>query len=130
MSFYANEGAEGSYQRDLALLENLKETIRNGQHPYYRPVPQPERLSSLYLGPHRSTFVLPHPEQIPGYDHASQAQPLGSSFRPVVVDSDSSRPSSMERQQQQQPSSSRPAPAVTGTDQVCPPDLLPFPVLY
>jgi hypothetical protein len=99
MDSYPNAAPEAEYSRDLALLEHLKETIRAGQHPYYRPIPRPDKLMNMYLGPHRAagSFVLPHPEQLPGHDSAVQSHALGSSSRPVVVDSDSSRQSSVER---------------------------------
>ena len=44
-------------KNDLEVLENLKNIIKSGQHQYYRPIPQPLALASLYLGPHS------HPEQ-------------------------------------------------------------------
>ncbi|KAH9949077.1 hypothetical protein B0H21DRAFT_730460 [Amylocystis lapponica] len=51
---------------DLEVLENLKESIKNGQHEFFRAVPQPAALASLYLGPKSSlSQVPPHPEQVP-----------------------------------------------------------------
>ncbi|PIL29674.1 hypothetical protein GSI_08112 [Ganoderma sinense ZZ0214-1] len=53
-------------QNDLEILEKLKETIKNNQHEYFRPVPQPAALASVYLGPRSSSspaYVPPHPEQ-------------------------------------------------------------------
>jgi hypothetical protein len=61
---------------DLEILENLKQMIKNGQHEFYRAVPQPAALASLYLGPHRepepqtqqpqqTSSVPPHPQQVP-----------------------------------------------------------------
>ena len=54
-------------QNDLEILEKLKETIKNNQHEFFRPIPQPVALASVYLGPRSSsgpTYVPPHPEQL------------------------------------------------------------------
>lgn len=51
-------------KNDLEILENLKTIIKEGQHEFYRAVPQPAALASLYLGP--LPQVQPHPEQVPG----------------------------------------------------------------
>ncbi|KAF9497915.1 hypothetical protein BDN71DRAFT_510852 [Pleurotus eryngii] len=37
-------------ENDLEILEKLKDIIKNGQHEFYRAVPQPRALASLYLG--------------------------------------------------------------------------------
>jgi len=47
-------------KNDLEVLENLKTMIKEGQHEFYRAIPQPAALASLYLGP---TAGQPHPEQ-------------------------------------------------------------------
>jgi hypothetical protein len=67
-------------KNDLEVLENLKSIIKEGQHEFYRAIPQPAALASLYLGP-TSSQVLPHPEQLPadyynhsGYDNSSDDQ--------------------------------------------------------
>lgn len=52
-------------QNDLEILERLKETIKAGQHEFFRPVPRPEFLASVYLGPHPVPQVPPHAEQDP-----------------------------------------------------------------
>jgi hypothetical protein len=56
-------------QNDLEVLEKLKEMIKNGQHEFYRAVPQPAALASIYLGPNATTQpqVPHHPEQAPDY---------------------------------------------------------------
>lgn len=54
-------------QNDLEILERLKETIKAGQHEFFRPVPQPAALANIYLGPHHGSQVPPHPEQVPEY---------------------------------------------------------------
>lgn len=36
---------------DLEILQNLKKLIIEGQHPFYRAVPSPAALASLYKGP-------------------------------------------------------------------------------
>jgi hypothetical protein len=101
MDYYASETGPGTdvddYQRDLFILHQLKESIRQGQHPYYRPIPRPDKLYNLYLGPRQGRVpevqqVPPHPEQIPvdsqnGY-HLSQGE-LGSASHAIVVDTDS-----------------------------------------
>ncbi|KAG2074067.1 hypothetical protein BDR04DRAFT_226229 [Suillus decipiens] len=78
---------------DLEVLENLKSIIKEGQHEFYRAIPQPAALASLYLGP-TSSQVLPHPEQHSadyynqsGYDNSSDDQippyPSDSARRPT-----------------------------------------------
>ncbi|KAI0665856.1 hypothetical protein C8Q78DRAFT_478723 [Trametes maxima] len=59
--------ALSSGQNDLEILERLKETIKNNQHAVFRPIPRPDALLSVYLGPKStaSYHVPPHPEQIP-----------------------------------------------------------------
>ncbi|KAF4597835.1 hypothetical protein EYR38_006226 [Pleurotus pulmonarius] len=49
---------------DLEILEKLKEMIKNGQHEFYRAVPQPRALASLYLGPNAPAHGQPQPEQL------------------------------------------------------------------
>ena len=51
-------------QNDLEILERLKETIKAGQHEFFRPVPRPDLLADIYLGPHVVSQVPPHPEQV------------------------------------------------------------------
>ncbi|KAF8500602.1 hypothetical protein BU17DRAFT_102466 [Hysterangium stoloniferum] len=41
---------------DIEKLRRLKETILAGQHPYFRAIPQPDALASLYLGPHPASL--------------------------------------------------------------------------
>jgi hypothetical protein len=98
------------YQRDLVILQRLKETIKNGQHPYYRPIPQPQKLAELYRGPYqpladaqasvpasRQTEVQPHPEQVPETSSSEHSRDnTGSSAFPIVLDSDGSRQTSLE----------------------------------
>ena len=36
---------------DLDILQNLKKIIKDGQHPFFRAVPQPAALASIYMGP-------------------------------------------------------------------------------
>lgn len=51
-------------QKDLEALERLKDTIKNGQHEFFRAVPQPAVLANLYQGPRQpQSQVPPHPEQ-------------------------------------------------------------------
>jgi len=48
---------------NLEILENLKSIIKDGQHEFYRAVPQPAALASIYMGhiPQGQT----HPDQYP-----------------------------------------------------------------
>lgn len=62
-------------KNDLEILEKLKEMIKNGQHEFYRAIPQPAALASLYLGPNAISQVLPHPEQIPDHHHLTNDKP-------------------------------------------------------
>ena len=38
-------------QSDLEILEQLKKSIKDGQHDFYHTVPQPAVLAGMYLGP-------------------------------------------------------------------------------
>ena len=37
-------------KNDLDILQNLKQIIKDGQHPFFRAVPQPAALASIYMG--------------------------------------------------------------------------------
>lgn len=50
-------------KNDLEILENLKSIIKDGQHEFYRAVPQPAVLASLYMG--HISQPPPHPDQLP-----------------------------------------------------------------
>lgn len=50
-------------KNDLEILENLKSIIKEGQHEFYRAVPQPTALASLYMGHIPQGQV--HPDQFP-----------------------------------------------------------------
>ena len=52
-------------QKDLEVLEKLKESIINNQHEFFRSVPQPAALEKIYMGNASISPVPPHPEQIP-----------------------------------------------------------------
>ncbi|TFK82529.1 hypothetical protein K466DRAFT_666461 [Polyporus arcularius HHB13444] len=55
-------------ENDLEILERLKETIKSNHHEFFRPVPQPAALASIYLGTKSlsaPSHVPPHPEQVP-----------------------------------------------------------------
>lgn len=58
-------------KNDLEILEKLKEMIKNGQHEFYRAIPQPAALASLYLGPNVVAQVPPHPDQIPDHHNTT-----------------------------------------------------------
>lgn len=60
-----------SGQKDLEVLEKLKESIINNQHDFFRSVPQPTALANIYMGNASISPVPPHPEQIP----AAQSEP-------------------------------------------------------
>ncbi|KAJ7233947.1 hypothetical protein C8J57DRAFT_688728, partial [Mycena rebaudengoi] len=42
---------------DLEVLQNLKDMIKNGQHEFYRAVPQPQALAAIYLGPNAQAYA-------------------------------------------------------------------------
>ncbi|OCH89049.1 hypothetical protein OBBRIDRAFT_794632 [Obba rivulosa] len=46
-------------QSDLEVLEKLKQQIKNGQHEFFRAVPQPLALANLYLGPQSAPAQAP-----------------------------------------------------------------------
>ncbi|KDQ27318.1 hypothetical protein PLEOSDRAFT_1083482 [Pleurotus ostreatus PC15] len=50
---------------DLEILEKLKDMIKNGQHEFYRAVPQPRALASLYLGPNAPAHGQAQPQDGP-----------------------------------------------------------------
>jgi hypothetical protein len=56
-----------SANHDLQLLEHLKESIKSGQHALFRPIPNPEALASIYLGPRQpqasASVSVPEPSQ-------------------------------------------------------------------
>ncbi|KAF9792550.1 hypothetical protein BJ322DRAFT_1103042 [Thelephora terrestris] len=54
-----------SGQKDLDILEKLKESIINNQHEFFRSVPQPAALAKIYTGNASISPVPPHPEQTP-----------------------------------------------------------------
>ena len=54
-----------SGQKDLELLEKLKDSIFNNQHEFFRSVPQPAALAKIYMGVASISPVPPHPQQIP-----------------------------------------------------------------
>ena len=43
-------------KNDLDILQNLKQIIKDGQHPFFRAVPQPAALASIYMGPIPSQY--------------------------------------------------------------------------
>jgi len=69
-------------KNDLEVLENLKETIKRGQHEFYTAIPQPQALQSIYLGPSKL------PEQANGSrenDRQLSADPVSPSRAPINV---------------------------------------------
>lgn len=66
---------------DLEVLENLKRMIKNGQHEIYRPIPRPDALANLYMGPHPSQgqTMPPQAEPLPPWNRA----PSSASARPL-----------------------------------------------
>jgi hypothetical protein len=67
-------------QGDLEALERLKEFIKNNQHEFFRAVPRPSALLSLYKGPLPS-LVPSHPEQTSSSLHEkSTSNPSGLGF--------------------------------------------------
>ncbi|KAJ3487041.1 hypothetical protein NLI96_g3810 [Meripilus lineatus] len=82
-------------QNDLEVLERLKETIKNNQHEYFKPIPQPAALASVYLGPHPSSAssrVPPHPEQLPGGQQSLSGNEHDLSSPSMMIDSTNTGP--------------------------------------
>ena len=46
-------------KNDLDILQNLKQIIKDGQHPFFRAVPQPAALASIYMGTIPSQYQAP-----------------------------------------------------------------------
>lgn len=65
-----------SGQKDLEILEKLKDSIINNQHEFFRSVPQPAALAKIYMGNARISPVPLHPEQMP----TAQNSPRKGSF--------------------------------------------------
>lgn len=64
-----------SDQRDLEILEKLKESILSNQHEFFRSIPQPAALARIYLGNASISPVPPHPDQVPTAQDTSQKDP-------------------------------------------------------
>ena len=58
-------------QKDLEILEKLKDSIINNQHEFFRSVPKPAALAKIYMGNTCISPVPPHPEQLPNAQTAS-----------------------------------------------------------
>ncbi|KAF9000423.1 hypothetical protein BDQ17DRAFT_1359587, partial [Cyathus striatus] len=69
--FYTNQGVRVPGNNDLEILQNLKQMILDGQHPLYRPIPQPAALAKLYLGPSDQATSAPLPQH---YSEQQQQQ--------------------------------------------------------
>ena len=61
-----------SGQKDIEILEKLKESIVSNQHEFFRAVPQPAALAKIYMGNTSISPVPPHPEQIPAPQNVSR----------------------------------------------------------
>lgn len=61
-----------SGQKDLEILEKLKESIINNQHEFFRSFPQPAALTKIYMSNTSISPVPPHPEQVPTVQNTSQ----------------------------------------------------------
>lgn len=71
-----------SGQKDLEILEKLKESIINNQHEFFRSAPQPAALAKIYTGNASISPVPPHPEQIPiAQDESRKDVPTGENQR-------------------------------------------------
>lgn len=71
-----------SGQKDLEVLERLKDSIINNQHECFRSAPQPAALAKIYMGNIRISPVPPHPEQIPtAHDPARKGVSSGDNQR-------------------------------------------------
>lgn len=65
-------------KNDLEILENLKSVIKEGQHEFYRAVPQPAALASLYIG---------HIPQQPCQDQLPEEYPTPRFTQDTLADS-------------------------------------------
>ena len=85
-------------QSDLELLEKLKETIKNNQHEYFRAVPQPAALASIYLGSkvhsqsqasyaEQPSFERPHSQSYPQGHDQDPSSPTEYGQRPLTQSS-------------------------------------------
>ncbi|KAG7442621.1 uncharacterized protein BT62DRAFT_935918 [Guyanagaster necrorhizus] len=85
--FYQQQQQPRPGSNDLEVLENLKQRIKAGQHEFYRAIPNPAALASIYKGPSSSSQVPHHPEQAPDYHDSSSPSKSGQ-----LPTSDTSRP--------------------------------------
>lgn len=53
------QNASAQYSEDLEKLKRLKEMILAGHHPNFKPMPRPDALASLYLGPSNLEATAP-----------------------------------------------------------------------
>jgi hypothetical protein len=111
-------------KNDLDILQNLKKIIKDGQHPFFRAVPQPVALASIYMGPTVSPVdSRPQPDSrgVPG---SSQGQSVDSRSERVgsVVDPTSTSDRIVPPQSQVQPTVAAAATAAASTsDRIVPP---------
>ncbi|KAK0213345.1 hypothetical protein DFS33DRAFT_117866 [Desarmillaria ectypa] len=73
-SFYQQQQQPQPGSNDLEILENLKQRIKAGQHEFYRAIPNPAALASIYKGPSSSSL---HPERAPDYLDSSSPSKTG-----------------------------------------------------
>ncbi|KAK0240889.1 hypothetical protein EDD85DRAFT_382768 [Armillaria nabsnona] len=72
--FYQQQQQPQPGSNDLEVLENLKQRIKAGQHEYYRAIPNPAALASIYKGPSSSSL---HPERASDYLDSSSPSKTG-----------------------------------------------------
>ena len=60
-------------KNDLDILQNLKQIIKDGQHPFFRAVPQPAALASIYMGTIPSQYPAQERRETPGNSAEGQS---------------------------------------------------------
>jgi hypothetical protein len=67
---------------DLEILQKLKEMILRNQHEFYKPIPQPQHLAGLYVGP---PLAQTSHQQADGSSAASSSsQPAAENINPAI----------------------------------------------
>ena len=109
-------------KNDLEILQNLKKIIKDGQHPYFRAIPQPAALASLYMGPlPTQSQTQGRQGETPGDSAEGQSTVDTATPRPTVgvsVPTDA-RPST-DADRNSSPTSGRDGPLLHGPDYIPP----------
>ncbi|KIY64462.1 hypothetical protein CYLTODRAFT_445979 [Cylindrobasidium torrendii FP15055 ss-10] len=76
-----------SYLNDLERLENLKNIIKNGQHPLFNPAPKPRELEALWNGPHSKSLAATAMASPPSPPITIKALPASLPPKPATFES-------------------------------------------